>query len=272
MPRGWTTESRRVKVMTPAGVDWKDITFYRNAIGMELVAVPSGVFTMGTDGPSVDTQPRHEVRIRNAFYMGAYEVTAGQYMTYLEETKCEEGVDFDWTDCPITKERRAYCLSRESTSRNEPMVALSLRATQLFCRWLTKKEGCTYRLPTEAEWEYAYRAGSQTHFYSGNADSSVDWIAWQDRKLHKVGQKLPNAFGLYDMAGNAGEWCQSLYKRYPYDERDGREDLTADGPRVVRHGGTIPGNLSGADRSSAYPGTTSRPIGFRVVVVQDANE
>jgi len=263
LPRGWTAESKVVKVATPQGDVQKEISYYTNTVGMKFVLVHQGEFMMGSENGGTDEKPVHRVRIECPFYMGAHEVTNSQWKQFIGanpryEAKADSDGDYG-----------KYIDSAGWNGDTQPMVYVSWKNAQKFCEWLSTKEGVTYRLPTEAEWEYACRAGSRTKYYWG--DQVRDDCAWYNSNsgsnTHPVGEKLPNAFGLYDMSGNVWEWCQSLYK-YPYRGDDGREDLRAAGSRVVR-GGSWRYLGSGIRSASRYVNAPSRTVdvsGFRVVV------
>jgi formylglycine-generating enzyme required for sulfatase activity len=174
--------------------------------------------------------------------MSKYEVTQAQYRAVMNSNPS----NFKGDDLPV-----------DSVSWTDAVE---------FCRKLSQLTGRQYRLPTEAEWEYAARAGS-TGPYSGD----VQAIAWYDANAadhpHPVGQKTPNAFGLYDMNGNLWEWCESKYKPYPYSATDGREDLQSEDVRVLR-GGSFESAARGC-RSSYRRRVAPQPRtrGFRIVLV-----
>jgi formylglycine-generating enzyme required for sulfatase activity len=187
-----------------------------NSIGMKLRLIPAGSFMMSAspgDSDADDDEPQHRVEITKSFYIGVYEVTQAQYEAVMGE--------------------------------NPSYFADSLRPVDKvywdnaveFCRKLSQKEGMTYRLPTEAEWEYACRAGTTTKYYWGDSDSNVGNYAWYDNnsgsETHQVGRKLPNAWGLYDMSGNVQEWCEDWFN-FEYYSRSPLKDP--------------PGPLSGEDR------------------------
>ena len=272
----WTAERWRVKVMTPGGEAWKEITYYKNPLGMEFVRVPAGEFQMGSEKGSADEKPVHRVRIAKAFYMQAHEVTNGQYRMFRSGHN--------------SKEYKGATLNGD----RQPVGDVSWKDAVAFCEWLTRRDGAAgarYRLPTEAEWEYACRAGSRTQYYFGDRDADLHKcgnyadknasILWAD-KAHNdghavtapVGSYLPNAFGLYDMSGNVWEWCQSLKKAYPYSPSDGREDLSAGGSRVLRSGSWFftAVNCRSADRLDGDPSCTDSLNGFRVAVSSPPQE
>jgi formylglycine-generating enzyme required for sulfatase activity len=185
-------------------------------VSMKFALIPKGEFTMGSAKGEEDEKPAHLVTIETPFYIGIHEVTQAQYEAVMGQNPS----GFRGRDLPVEK--------------------VSWQDAVEFCRRLTTKTGKRARLPTEAEWEYACRAESDTAYSLGDDASTLNEYAWDrrtsDGKTHPVGQKKPNDWGLYDMHGNVWEWCQSLYRPYPYREDDGREDLTTSGKRVLRGG------------------------------------
>ena len=168
---------------------------------INLVEIPAGSFYMGSEGKGedYDEAPAHKVHISKAFRMGATEVTNAQYELFRPEHKKLRGKN------------------NVSTEDDDAVVNISYQDALDFCQWLSQKEGKTYRLPTEAEWEYACRAGSYTLYYTGDGLSSNmrrnQTIARDYKAVSlKVGQTRPNAFGLYDMHGNVAEFCQDWYQ------------------------------------------------------------
>ena len=167
----------------------------RNSVAMEFVRIPAGEFRMGSTSSEAlaHEQPVTRVRISRAFDLGKYEVTQGQWAAVMGSNPSY--FDECGLDCPV-----------EVVSWND---------AQEFIRRLNAMDGAgTYRLPTEAEWEYAARAGT-----TGDRYGNLDAIAWyggnSGDRTHPVGQKVPNAWGLYDMLGNVYEWVQDWYGRYP---------------------------------------------------------
>ncbi len=170
---------------------------HKNSIGMEFVLIPSGSFMMGAhefEKGGKDEKPRHKVTISKAFFIGRYEVTQEQWMAVMGSKPSK------------------------FQARKKPVEQVSWDDVQEFIRKLNRKEGTDrYRLPTEAEWEYAARAGSEDAYcYGDDPDAEqLHKYAWYDknsgRKTKTVGKLKPNAWGLYDMHGNVWEWCQDLY-------------------------------------------------------------
>ena len=264
VPDVWTSEAQQVKVATPTGAETKAITYYTNSIGVKLVLIPAGEFVMGSpaaeDGRDVTESPQHKVRITKPFFIGACELTQKQYQSIMgESTPRFEGA-------------------------NNPMEKVNWDDAVAFCQMLSRREGMTYRLPTEAEWEYACRAGSATPFYFGaaispsqaNYDTGAPYGPGdEDRmdlgiKTKPVGSYLPNAFGLYDMAGNVYEWCQDLYADDYYAGSPAEDPKGPDHGdyRVLRGGSWYnqPLSLRSAARQWAIPTSRYGMMGFRVVV------
>ena len=167
------------------------------------VEIPAGTFYMGGtgDGENYDEAPVHRVRISKSFRMGVTEVTNAQYEQF----------------CPEHKALRGKC--GFSTEDDEAVVFVNYEDALAFCRWLSKREGKNYRLPTEAEWEYACRAGNYYKFYMNDKLPKEYQKNQQVAPILKpvslqVGQTPPNAWGLFDMCGNVEEWCMDWYGPY----------------------------------------------------------
>ena len=202
-----------------------------NSIGMKLVYIPAGSFMMGSSGSAAQLARvlvQHEVRISEGFWMGETEVTQGQYKSVMNAQP--------WSGQDYVQE---YA--------NNPAVYVSWDDAVEFCRKLSEQTGETYRLPTEAEWEYACRAGTKTWFSFGDSESSLGDYAWFVDNTHKVGQsyahsvgkKKSNPWGLYDMHGNVCEWCldwyaPDYYSKSPESNPQGPDEGSF---RVLRGGG-----------------------------------
>ena len=255
-----------------------------NFIGMRLVPIQPGVFTMGQDGPPIagngnmathheefrsadwDEKPAHRVTITRPFHMAATEVTLGQFRKFMPDFHQGKGADDD------------------------AVHAITWTKAVAFCEWLSKKEGKTYRLPTEAEWEYACRAGTTTIFHTGGTLPArhQKWFgrrgwrelyfpdgkmppeyAWQEGATSlRVAQKVPNAWGLHDMHGNVAEWCADWYG--PYESGDQTDPMgRSDGDFRVFRGGShsmLTRMIRSANRGGWIPDATFDHIGFRVVL------
>lgn len=255
-----------------------------NSIGMALMPIHSGAFTMGQDGPPLsgndkmathyaefraadwDEKPAHRVTITQPFHMAATEVTLGQFRQFEPDFRQGKGAD------------------------DEAVGGITWTQAAAFCEWLSKKEGRTYRLPTEAEWEYACRAGTTTIFHTGDTlpAGHQKWFgeqgrrslyfpdgkfppeyAWRDGAPSlRVGQTAPNAWGLHDMHGNVAEWCLDWYG--PYESGDQTDPLgRSEGDfRVFRGGGhsMLAQSVRSANRGGWVPDSTLPWVGFRVVL------
>jgi formylglycine-generating enzyme required for sulfatase activity len=268
-----------------------------NSLGMQFVLIPAGEFMMGSDEspealakayPQYDRErflllgdeaPVHKVRITRAFYIGRHEVTVGQFGQFLQASGYKPESEADGTGGygynrdydPASSARGDAFEGRDPkySWRNpgfaqddmHPVVNVSWNDAVAMAKWLSETEGVRYRLPTEAEWEYAARAGSRTRYSSGDdpqsllkvantfdADSMKNWPKWKAYALAgsdgfaftaPVGSFAPNAFGVYDMHGNAWEWCadwhdDDYYGRSPMDDPQG----PAAGKVRVRRGGS----------------------------------
>jgi len=242
VPPGFTAEKKRVNVCTPEGDRRQEITIYKNSLGMALVKIPAGEFTAGSISGHHDEEPVHQVRIATSFYMGAHEVTQAQWAAVMGKNPSE------------------------FRDEKNPVERVSWHDAVEFCERLTQAEGHTYRLPSEAEWEYACRAGTRTRYYHGDEERGLGECAWHagnaKKRPHPVAGKKPNAWGLYDMSGNVWEWCRSPYGPYPFPS------LAGDALRVLRGGSWLnsPGNCRSAVRYRAQPDYRSGNLGFRVVV------
>ena len=223
-------------------------------VKMKLVRIRPGKFTMGSPkteaGHKDNESPQRKVTISKTFYMGVTEVTQEQYQLVTGKTP-----------------------SKFKGPRN-PVDTVSWNDATAFCAALSKKTRRAIRLPTEAEWEYACRAGTQTRFSFGKDDKGLDACGWSRTnsggKTHPVGQKKPNAFGLYDMHGNVWEWCRDWYdeKFYAKAKNINPENTTEAKTRVLRGGscGAYPQDCRAATRVWNRPGHLSDYNGFRVVV------
>ncbi|MEO5363048.1 MAG: formylglycine-generating enzyme family protein [Magnetococcus sp. DMHC-8] len=227
---------------------------YINSIAMELVLIPSGSFMMGAEiasrSVSNDEIPQHKITISQPFYLGKYEVTQSQWMAVMDRNPSK------------------------FIGPMLPVDSVSWVDVQAFIQRLNAKEGSdSYRLPTEAEWEYAARAGTNTPWYWGNSADEVDQYAWyngnSDKQTHPVGQLRPNAWGLHDMLGNVWEWVSDRHDS-KYYARSPPVDPTGPGTGsawVCRGGGWSygPRALRAANRIGQPPEFRDANMGFRLV-------
>ncbi|WP_372720183.1 formylglycine-generating enzyme family protein [Novipirellula sp.] len=225
-------------------------------LAIEMVPIKGGTFTMGTPESEADRNedegPQREVTV-DPFWMGKYEITWDQYDVWSEQmdqrrrqmlsipaTPRDEIVD------GISKPTEPYTdMSFGMGKERYPAISMTQHAARTFCKWLSAKTGRYYRLPTEAEWEYAARAGTQTAYSFGDDPEQLDDYAWyfdnSEDAYHEVGQKKPNPWGLYDMHGNVAEWVLDQYVADFYSQNPKIKNPLAIPstlyPRVVRGGG-----------------------------------
>lgn len=307
----------------------------RNSIGMQFVRIPAGEFLMGSEEspkalaqafPALERErfeqlqdegPVHRVRISKAFWLGQHEVTVGQFRRFLQASayvpeSLRDGTggygyrkDYD----PETTRRGDAFEGRDTRyswqnpgfaqSDDHPVVNITWFDAQALAEWLSKTEGRRYRLPTEAEWEYAARAGTRSRFHSGDApnsllkvanifdvDSAKHWPKWQVHALQTpdgrgdghtftapVGSFAPNAWGLHDMHGNAWEWVSDWHDENYYAQCSAQGTVVdpqgpASGNVRVRRGGswhTWPFYARSAYRNWNAPDTRYTLLGVRLV-------
>jgi formylglycine-generating enzyme required for sulfatase activity len=233
---------------------------FTNRAGIELVYVMPGSFMMGSQNGNDNEQPVHQVTFKDGFYIGKYEVTNAQWWALMKTGAPSYDSDLD---------------PQVSHLEKFPARNISWDEAQRFIGRLNAlSDGYEYRLPSEAEWEYACRAGT-----NGDYAGSLDELAWyrsntrdEDTPTHPVGQKQPNAFGLYDMHGNVWEWCQDNYHAdYKGAPADGSAWLAEGGAalRVIRGGSQHDpaSDLRSARRLPSFYGAGNYNFGFRVVAI-----
>lgn len=203
-------------------------------VKFEMVPIPEGTFTMGSPASererSDDEGPQHPVTIR-PFWMGKTEVTWDEYgiFAFSRDIKKKQLAGVELTKQPES-EKEADAITRPTPPymdetfgfgrEGRPAINITHHAAMEYCRWLSAKTGKLYRLPTEAEWEYACRAGAKTAYDFGDDPCPLDEYAWylgnSDTQPHPVGTKKPNPWGLYDMHGNVAEWVLDRYDKDYY--------------------------------------------------------
>jgi formylglycine-generating enzyme required for sulfatase activity len=252
-------------------------------IERSMIRVPGGKFRMGSDEKdedgSDDEKPVREVTLRD-FYIGRTEVTIGQYLIFCDETKAnypewlEAGNDYN-IETGNDDDYKQKGMSRENKSH--PITGVSWNDIVAYCQWLSKKTGKRYRLPTEAEWEYAARGGPKwTDGYKYAGSDTIDEVAWyssnSNSQTHVVATKKANQLGLYDMSGNVWEWCEddshSNYEGAPTDGSAWFEKGNR-GENLVYRGGSWIGyahNCRSAYRADGTTATRFNRIGFRLVL------
>jgi formylglycine-generating enzyme required for sulfatase activity len=221
-------------------------------VRMEFVLIPAGEFDMGSPSSEQnrdeDEGPVHRVKISKPFYMGKFPVTQEQYKA-------------------ITGKKPS-----DFSGKHLPVEGVPWGDAVQFCEKVSQRNGKTYRLPTEAEWEYACRAGTQARFCFGDDESSLDAYAWyddnSDYKTHPVGQKQANAFDLYDMHGNVWEWCSDWYGDYNSYSQSNPTGPSSGRFRVLR-GGSWYNHARCCRvsyRNNFNPGHRDYDYGFRLVL------
>ena len=291
-------------------------TTLTNTLGMKLVSIPAGEFEMGSRLTTKELaakfsqwdakesyfegeRPPHRVKLTSDFYLGQHEVTVGQFRKFVADdgyqTEAESdgkgGYGFDEAEGSFAQDAK-YTWKNPGFTQTDahPVVNVSWNDAQKFCAWLSQKEGKPYRLPTEAEWEYACKAGTNTLWSNGDdpegtakignaADgtlkakiSSLKAISARDGYVFTapVGQFPANAFGLFDMHGNAFEWCEDVYDAKLYGQRTGTttdpRQTSGSELRVLRGGSwdVVPLYTRSADRSWDSPDDRNSRIGFRL--------
>lgn len=239
------------KQMNTVADTTKPGTVMSNQLGIEFIYVPAGSFVMGSDKGSEDERPAHRVMIRKGFYIGRYEITQAQWQSVMGSNPS----NFKGEDLPV--EQVSW------TDAHEFIKKLNERGDNFI-----------YRLPTEAEWEYACHGGM-----TGDSMGALDTLAWYFNnsagKTHPVGAKQPNAWGLYDTLGNVWEWCEDVY-------HDGYRGAPTDGSawlagvdqkyRVLRGGSWIDNAFycRTNERIRGTPDTRQRNSGLRIVAIARA--
>ncbi|MGA7496744.1 MAG: SUMF1/EgtB/PvdO family nonheme iron enzyme [Isosphaeraceae bacterium] len=275
-----------------------------NSLGMNFTLIKAGEFLMGSPDTDKDAEddekPQHRVRITRPFYLGVHEVTRGQFRRFVDDSGYQTDAEkdgkggFGWNEAANKFEQAPRYTWREAGFEQtdlHPVVNVSWNDAVAFAEWLGRKEGKTYRLPTEAQWEYACRAGTTTRYFCGDdaealaevgniADATArekypDWnyaIASRDGFVYTspIGRYRPNAWGLHDMHGNVWEWCWDWYGKDFY--KASRVDDPA-GPleaadRVIRGGSwnSIPRRCRSAFRNWGTPGYRISFLGFRLAL------
>ena len=223
-----------------------------DGIQIELILIPAGEFDMGSPpsekARNVDEEPIRRIKISRPFYIGRYEITQAEWKAVMGQILS----NFQGSDLPVD--------------------GIPWSSAAEFCQRLSEREHETFRLPTEAEWEYACRAGTVTTYSFGGDPSSLTQFAWYSgnsrHKTHPVGRKKPNAFGLYDMHGNVWEWCSDWYNEYPVDPIIDPTGPSDGSSRILR-GGSWFCTLDlcrSANRGWNTPTIRDDDVGFRIVM------
>jgi formylglycine-generating enzyme required for sulfatase activity len=206
--------------------------------GVPMVLIPAGSFERGSRHGREDEQPVHKVWV-DSFLMDQHEVTQAEYEKLGQSEAFPNPSHFKGTDLPVEQvtwpQAAVFCNARSRLEGLQPCYNLDTAACDF--------EASGYRLPTEAEWEYACRAGSDTDYAFGNDPRKLPDFAWfadnSGKKTHPVGQKKPNAWGLFDLHGNVAEWCQDIYDKDSYRVSNAKNPRgPAEGKEYVLRGGS----------------------------------
>lgn len=238
----------------------------------DMVVIPAGSFDMGSSSSDeIDEKPEHRVTIDQPFAMGKIEITRGQFAAFVNATghdageKCWKLADGKWEEFSGNNWRNPGYPQDDS----HPVVCINWIDAQTYVKWLSLQTGKSYQLPSEAQWEYACRAGEQSEYCGSD---NVDSVAWYDQNsgktTHPAATKQANAFGLYDMSGNVGEWMEDSYhKRYNGAPNDGSAWTGDSSKRVLRGGSWLYYQIGAhsAFRSVSAPEYRYFDSGFRVV-------
>jgi formylglycine-generating enzyme required for sulfatase activity/uncharacterized caspase-like protein len=262
-----------------------------------VVLIPAGEFMMGVSETEEEALrnsgmrwrehgfPRHRVTISKPFWIGKYEVTVAKFLAFVRDTGYRTdaekgGRPWGWKDGGWWRhEGLDWQTAMPGQTDAHPVMCVSWNDAKAFCDWASGQTGGHFSLPTEAQWEYACRAGSEKRFSFGDEDALLQVYAWysenSDCKTHAVGQKRPNAWGLYDMHGNVEEWCADWYDEAYYDKSAPVDPPgPTDGRARVSRGGSWYRAAVHARSSDRYlpsePSETTTFQGFRVVFVPRA--
>ncbi len=279
-----------------AGAETRKTIDLGDGVTMELTLVPAGEFVMGSADGAADETPRTRVRIEEPFWMGTVEVTNAQYKRF-DSTHDSRYID------QANKDHTTP--GYPANEPDQPVIRVSWEEAMAFCKWIGEQAGAECLLPTEAQWEWACRAGAATPFWYGDsgtdfsktanlADRSIKLLAvqginpqpipnptpFQDflpkddrfddgaKIVTAVGKYQPNPWGLFDMHGNVAEWTLSAYRPYPYTDDDGRNDPGVGGKKTARGGSWFdrPHRATASYRLGYEPWQPVYNVGFRVVM------
>jgi formylglycine-generating enzyme required for sulfatase activity len=261
-----------------------------STVHFNMVPVQAGSFMMGSAAAEAGRKPSEGPAKKislDAFWMGAKEVTYDEFLLFFNDENTPRDSEVD----AVTRPTPQYIDLSWGMGKQGgfPVNSMSQYTAMMYCRWLYKKTGIFYRLPTEAEWEYACRAGSTSTYYFGDDVKQLKEYAWfadnSNKKYQKTGQKKPNAWGLYDMLGNVSEWTLDEFREDYFTTQGDNNPMVAPTvtyPRAVRGGGyldkpdalrcasRLPSDASWNKRDPQMPKskwwlTDAMAVGFRVV-------
>lgn len=261
-----------------------------NSLKMDFMYMSPGIFMMGSPAKErdrEDSEKQHQVTLTKGFYIQTAETTVGQWRAFIQETGFKttaEKIGYSWTWTGIEwKETKKRCWDKPGFPQTDeyPVTCVSWNDVQTFIKWLNRKEGKSYRLPTEAEWEYACRAGTETPFSVGNClgnnanyDGRYPYADCPKGKYRKgtvpVASFSPNPWGLYDVHGNVWEWCEDIYDEEAYKGNvTDPLNLGKYKEHVFRGGSWVSYEryCRAANRNWEVPDTAYFDLGFRLVMI-----
>jgi formylglycine-generating enzyme required for sulfatase activity len=285
----WQPMQENITTLESDKIKFKVTATIKSTMPDNMVFVKGGTFQMGSN-ESGNEKPIHSVTVSD-FYIGKYEVTVAEFENFIKaagyKTDAERGDgSYIYT---TTWEKKAGVYWKHDTKGdlrtrsdyNHPVIHVSWNDATAYCKWLQKTTGKNYRLPTEAEWEYAARGGNQLKGYTYSGSNTISSVAWYDENTydlgseHKnygtnpIGQKSSNELGIYDMSGNVWEWCSDWYGSdyYKNSSSNNPEGASSSPYRVLRGGAWsyLPAYCRIAFRNYNTPTYRNNSIGFRVV-------
>ena len=245
---------------------WQQWSYAQTTNPPDMIFVKGGQFKMGCASCGGDEIPVHNVHLSD-FYIGKYEVTVAQYRAFCKATghampsdpppswyeEHEKAIKWQWND-------------------TYPIVNITYLDAKAYCKWLSETTGEKYDLPTEAQWEYAARGGQQSKNYTYAGSNDIDEVAWYDettgeKGLKQVGRLKANELGIYDMSGNAWEWCLDFYGKYPSGNQRDPQGPSKGDFRIIRGGSWyyVDDMARVTGRDGPKPTFTNYNYGFRVV-------
>jgi sulfatase modifying factor 1 len=261
---------------------------YKGKDEIEMVWVEGGSFMMGSNEGEEDEKPVHESNLKG-FYLGKYEVTRGQFRKFVEATNYQTEAEKDggawiwsieekkWVNKDgLNWKKDAKGNDCYKNKENHPVIFVSHKDAIAYVNWLKSTANKKYRLPTEAEWEYAAKGGNKNSLYKYAGSDNIDEVAWYGNandETHPVGTKKANALGIFDMTGNVNEWCSDWYDKnhYQYSMKNNPEGGLIGDYRVLRGGSfnSITNFCRLARRNYTKPDLCGNLIGFRLACSVD---
>ncbi|MEI6765327.1 MAG: SUMF1/EgtB/PvdO family nonheme iron enzyme [Bacteroidota bacterium] len=262
-------------------IDQYDLTF---------VKVNGGYFLMGSPYSEVERnsyETQHRIELSN-YYLGKYEVTVAQFKEFVDATGIKTDAEKDgWSWVMKGKkwkkqkkvtwqyDNKGRRYKGDLTENDQAVVHVSWHDASAYCNWLSERTGNDYRLPNEAQWEYAAKGGLKSKNYIFSGSNNIDAVAWYlgngENRIHAVGLKQPNELGIYDMSGNVSEWCSDWYENAYYEKgpTQNPEGPTDGTERIYRGGfwGANSGDCRASFRNYSNPGNRGGSVGIRLVLI-----